>query len=125
MALPTSLLNKSATFNTTSTSNGTIMTHSSALKNPDGTAGNGGILNRAFFYNADSTGHDISFFKVPAGGSVASSALIDRITIPPRGTYMYPGPKYGSSGDFYAILVQEPATSSGGVWVTIDYNEMA
>lgn len=125
MALPTSFTNKTATVNTTSTANTTICTHSSALKNPDGTSGLGGILDRLYVYNSDSIQHDVSLFKVPSGGSVGSSALIDRITLPSKQPYIFDGPAYGSSGYFYALQLAEAASSSGGVYVTADYHEMA
>lgn len=125
MGLPTAFVNKTATVNATSTANATVFTHSSALKNPDGTAGLGGVLDRLYVYNSDTISHDISLFKVPSGGSVGSSALIDRLTLPTKTPFTFEGPAYGASGYFYAMQMAEAASSSGGVYVTADYHEMS
>ncbi len=127
MGQPTLFKNLVAAINTTSTGAATtIFTHSCSLKNPDGTAGNGGVLDRAVIYNSDTQLHVVDIFRVAVGKSAASSNLIESISMASRSVpYIYQGPLYAACGEFYAVRVQEAASSCGGVYVTAHYHEMS
>jgi hypothetical protein len=132
MGLPTSFLNKFAVAVATTTSTGvattTICTHSSSLKNPDGTAGLGGVLDRLLVYNSDDKAHIVKLYRVPAGGSAGSSTLIDYMTLPSLASYVFEGPLYGASGDLYSFLSDAASSSgTGAVMVAVQayYHEMA
>ena len=127
MGQPTLFKNLVAAINTTSTGNATtIFTHSCSLKNPDGTTGNGGVLDRMVLFNSDTQLHVVDIFKVAVGQTAASSNLIESMSMASRSApYVYAGPLYGSCGEFYAIRVQEAASSCGGVYVTAHYHEMS
>lgn len=126
MGLPTSFVNKNAAASTTSTGAVvTVFTHSSALKNPDGSAGNGGVLDRLVVYNSDTIQHTVQLYRVPIGSSAGSTNLIESMLLPTLTPYIYEGPLYSGSGDFYAFRLSEPASSSYGVVVQAHYHEMS
>mgnify|MGYP001565958075 CR=1 FL=1 len=127
MGQPTLFKNLIAAINTTSTGTATtLLTHSCSLKQPDGAAGNGGILDRLIVYNSDTQLHVVDIFKVGATLSVGSSNLIESVSIGSRQQpYIFEGPIYGACGDFYAFRLQEAASSCGGVYMTAHYHEMS
>ena len=125
MGQPTNFVNKYADQVSSSTALATLFTHTSALKNPDGSAGRGGILDRIVIYNPDTIAHTITLFRVGTGLSAASSNVIESLTLPSLAPpYIFEGPMYSGSGDFYQARLGETA-SSQGVYYQSHYHEMS
>lgn len=113
MGAPTSLLNLFAA--TVSSSNGglvTILTHGSSLKNPDGTAGYGGVLDRIAYFNEDTTAHVIVTHRVPSSSSADAKTVIDKTTLPTQKGFIIEGPFYGRNSDYYQYQLGGPSSSA-------------
>lgn len=128
MSAPSVLVNKWASV--VSSSNGglvTIFTHGTALKNPDGTSGYGGVLDRILTYNPDTISHTITCYRVPSSSSATNAYVIDNISVPPAATYIIEGPFYSKDSDFYQAKLAEAASSSAVTFVTFQawYHEMS
>lgn len=125
----TSMTNNWATAQ--SSSNGglvTIFTHASSLRNPDGSIGYGGVLDRLVIYNADAIAHTVKVFRVPSSSSATVSNLIELITLQPQTPpYVYEGPIYSKGTDFYQFQTAESASSSTNPFVAVQafYHEMS
>jgi hypothetical protein len=113
MGAPTKLVNLFA--HAVSSSNGgtiTVFTHGSSLKNPDGTLGYGGVLDRMSIYNADTITHTILVYRVPSSSSAADAFLVERVPLGTVSTYILEGPFYSTDTDTYQAKLLEAASSS-------------
>lgn len=82
-------------------------------------------MDRLCVFNSDTMTHTVKIYRVPVGGSAASSTLIDMTSVPTLSNYYVEGPFFASSGDLYSFNLLEAASSSGGVYVQAYYHEMA
>jgi len=136
MGAPTSLVNL---FVAAPASSGggitTIFTHSTSLKNPDGSSGYGGVLDRFVISNNDSAAHTIKVYRVPSSSSFSQQNLIESIQLAGASTststlgstittYIFEGPLYSKSSDLYQFQMVEAASSSV-CWIQAYYHEMS
>lgn len=127
MSNPTNLKNLFAAV--ASSSNGgatTIFTHGAALKNPDNSAGYGGVLDRLVIYNGDTIAHIISIYRVPSSNAASDANLIERQTLQSKAPLILEGPYYSTDSDFYQGGMAEAASSSNSlVRYQAYYHEMS
>lgn len=124
MSAPTNLKNLFAAATSNGTTVVTLFTHGTGLKNPDGTSGYGGVLDRVTFYNNDTVAHWVWLYRVPAAGSATLSTVIERVSVPSGASYILEGPFYSTDSAFYQFKLGDAITSDQ-VYAQAYYHEMS
>lgn len=112
MSAPTGLKNLYAVSNSNGTAAQTIFTHGPGLKNPDGTLGYGGILDRMSIFNGDTVQHVVRIYRVPSAGAAGAANLIEKITLPADTPYLIEGPYWSTDSAFYQVKLDEAHTTA-------------